>query len=146
MFLMARYPSLFQIISQNWKHLINGKTQAEILLLTRDIKQLFVQRFMYVFHQNWKQLFFQNIFWNRKHVINQARKKVFCHLIVKNYLCNVLCKLLIKIERTWRREIKEQAPTLTLLYCGRTPRRRRWSALWKKMFLKISQYHKNHLC
>ena len=47
---------------------------------------------------------------------------MFCHLIVKNYLCNVLCKSLIKIESMWRREIKEQAPQLTLLYCGRTVR------------------------
>ena len=29
----------------------------------------------------------------------QARKKLFCHVIVKNYLCNVLCKFLIRIER-----------------------------------------------
>ena len=30
-------------------------------------------------------------------------------MVVKNYLCNVLCKFLIKIESTWRWEIKEQA-------------------------------------
>ena len=35
-----------------------------------------------------------------------------------NYLCNVLCRFLIKIESTRRSEIKEQAPQLTLLYCG----------------------------
>ena len=52
----------------------------------------------------------------------QARKKLFCHVIVKNYLCNVSWKFLIKIESTWRREIKEQAPQLTLLYRGRTVR------------------------
>ena len=38
----------------------------------------------------------------------QARKKLFCQVIVKNYLCNVSCEFLIKIESTWRREIKEQ--------------------------------------
>ena len=41
-------------------------------------------------------------------------------MIVKNYFCNLLWKFLIKIESTWRREIKEQAPQLTLLYCGRS--------------------------
>ena len=35
-----------------------------------------------------------------------------------NYLCNVLCSFLIKIESTRRSEIKEQAPQLTSLYCG----------------------------
>ena len=28
----------------------------------------------------------------------QARKNLFCRVIVKNYLCNVLCKFLIKME------------------------------------------------
>ena len=36
-------------------------------------------------------------------------------LDIKNYLCNVLLKFLIKIKSTWRREIKEQAPQL--IYC-----------------------------
>ena len=34
-----------------------------------------------------------------------------------NYMCNILCRFLIKIESTRRSEIKEQAPQLTLLYC-----------------------------
>ena len=46
----------------------------------------------------------------------QARKKLFCHMIVKNYLCNVLWKFLIKIKSIWRGEIKDQTPQLTLLY------------------------------
>ena len=52
----------------------------------------------------------------------QAKKKLFCHVIVKNYLCNVLCKILIKTENTWWRETKEQTLQLTLLYCGRAVR------------------------
>ena len=28
----------------------------------------------------------------------RARKKLFCHVAIKNYLCNVLCKFLIKVE------------------------------------------------
>ena len=32
--------------------------------------------------------------------IIQARKKLFCHAIVKNYLCNILRKFLIKFDST----------------------------------------------
>ena len=62
-------------------------------------------------------------------------------MIVKNYLCNVSWKFLIKIESTWRRKIKEQATHLTLLYRGRTVRssHRRWCCI-RKLFLKILQY------
>ena len=87
-------------------------------------------------------MFFQNIFWNRKHVTNQFKKaRNFCHVIIKNYLCNVSWKFLIKIESTWRRKIKEQATHLTLLYRGRTVRssHRRWCCI-RKLFLKILQY------
>ena len=52
----------------------------------------------------------------------QARKELYCHITVKNYLCNVLWKFLIKIESMWRHKIEEQAPQLTFLYCGRTVR------------------------
>ena len=45
----------------------------------------------------------------------QARKKLFCHVIIKNYLCNFSWKFSIKSESAWRREIKEQAPSW--LYC-----------------------------
>ena len=71
---------------------------------------------------------------------NQTRKKLFCHVIVNNYLCNVFGKFLIKIEGAWRREIKEQAPQLTLLYCGRTTRSSHRRSSIKKLFLKILQY------
>ena len=70
----------------------------------------------------------------------EARKILFCHVIVKNYLCNVLCAFLIKIGSTWRREIKEQIPQLTLLYCSRTVRSRHRRCSIGKLFLKISQY------
>ena len=46
----------------------------------------------------------------------QARKKLLCHVIVNNCLFNVFCKFLIKIESTWRREIKEQTGDLTALW------------------------------
>ena len=54
----------------------------------------------------WSKLKATNAF--RKHILKsktrnqpiQARKKLFCHAILKNYLCNVLCRILIKIEST----------------------------------------------
>ena len=70
----------------------------------------------------------------------QATKKLFYHVIVKNYLCNVLWKFLIKIESMWRHEIKEQAPQFTLMYCGRTVRSSHQSSCIRKLFLKILQY------
>ena len=70
----------------------------------------------------------------------QARKKLFCHVIVKNYLCNVSREILIKIETTWRHEIKEQTPQLTLLYYGKTVRSSQRKCSLRKLFLKILQY------
>ena len=67
----------------------------------------------------------------------QARKKLYCHVTVKNYLCKVLWKFLIKIESTWRREMKEQTPRLTLSYCdGRTVRSSHRRCSIKKVVFK----------
>ena len=70
----------------------------------------------------------------------QARKKLFCHLIIKNYLCNVSWKFLIKSERRRRREIKEQASQLTLLYRGRIARSSHRRGCIRKLLLKFLQY------
>ena len=70
----------------------------------------------------------------------QARKKLFCHVIVNNYLCNVLCKFLIKIESMWRCKIKEQTPQLTLLTVVGLSEAATRAVLYKKKFLKILQY------
>ena len=71
---------------------------------------------------------------------NQTRKNWFCHVIVKNYLSNVSWTFLIKIESTWRREIKEQATQLILLYRGRTVRSSRRRCCIRKLFLKILEH------
>ena len=70
----------------------------------------------------------------------QTMKKLFRHVIVKNYLCNVSWKFLIKIEIKWRREMKEQATQLTLLYRGRIVRSSHRRCCIRKLFLKILQY------
>ena len=66
----------------------------------------------------------------------QARNNLFCHKIVKNYLCNVLCKFLIKIESIWRRKIKDQTPQLALLNCARTVKTRHRRCSIKKAVFK----------
>ena len=71
---------------------------------------------------------------------NQVRKKLFCHVIVKNYLSNISRKFFIKIESTWRRKGKEQALQPTLLYRGRTVRSSHRRCCIRKLFLKILQY------
>ena len=86
---------------------------------------------------------FQNIFLNQKKArdeLTQARKKLICHMIVKNYFSNVSWKFLIKIKSIWMREIKEQAPQLALLCCGRTVRSSYQWCYIRKLFLKILQY------
>ena len=57
-------------------------------------------------------------------------------MIVKNYLCNVLCKFLIKIKSMWRQEITEKKSQLTLLYCGRRASSSHWRCSTKKAVLK----------
>ena len=126
------HSSVFHLISWNWKHLINHKVQA---------KKLFWHMILHSYLCNALCKFFIEIESNylkskARDKSIQVRKKLSCHVIVNNYLCNVLCKFIIKIESTWRREIKEQAPQLTLLYCSSTARSgyRRHSI--KKLFLK----------
>ena len=66
----------------------------------------------------------------------QARKKLYCRVIVTNSLCNVLCRFLINIELRGRCKIKEQTLHLTSLYCGRTVRSSHQRCYIKKAVLK----------
>ena len=66
----------------------------------------------------------------------QARKKLLCHGIVKQYLRNVSCKFLIKIQSTWRRKIKEQTSQVTLRCCNGTVRSKRRRCSIKKAVRK----------
>ena len=132
-FSLTRHSSVFQIISWNWKHLTNHKVQA---------KKVFWHVMLHSYLRNALckfliKMFFQIIFWNRKHVINKS-KQLFGHMIVKNFFSNVLRKFLIKIEGTCKRKNKEQTPQLTLLYCGRTVRSSNRRCSIRKLFLKIS--------
>ena len=77
----------------------------------------------------------------------QARKILFCHVIVKSNLCNILWKFLIKIESKWRREIKEQAPQLTLMHSsGRTVRSSHRRCSIKRVVLKNFAICRGNTC
>ena len=41
----------------------------------------------------------------------QERKKLFCCIIVKNYLCNILCKFLIETGLHWGAKSKKRHPS-----------------------------------
>ena len=133
---------LFQIISWNWKHLINFKAQA---------KKVFWHMMLHTCLCNAlcrfsSKLKATNFF--PKHILKlkahdqsiQARKKLFCRVIVNNYLCNVLCKFLIKMEARGGAKSKNRHPSW--LYCTVVglSETATGGVLLKKLLLKISQY------
>ena len=110
-FCLIRHASVFQIIPWNWKHLTNLKVQEKkvfwhliVICATHCVS----------FSSKSKAI---NVF--LKHILKsktrnqsiQARKKLFCHVIVKNYLCNVSRKFLIKIESMWGAKSKSRHPS-----------------------------------
>ena len=130
--------SIFQIIPWNWKHLTNCKVQGKKVIWHMILHSYLCNALCKVFIKIENKYVFTKA--KARERSNQARKKLFCHVIVRNYLGNVSWKFLIKIECTWRREIKEQAPQLSLLYRGRTVRSSHWRCCIRKLFLKILQY------
>ena len=136
--MLTRHSSVFQIIPWNWKHLTNRKVQGK-----KVFWHVILQSCAFVcFSSKSKAI---NIF--PKHILKlkardlsiQAKKKLFCHVIVRNYLCNVSWKFLIKIKIRCKREIKEQEPQLTLLYRGRTVRSSHRRCFIRRVFFKILQ-------
>ena len=140
-FLLTRHSSVFQIMSRNWSTAKCRRRKSsdmwDYIVISATLFVSFLSKSKAT-----------NVF--SKHILKskacdksiQARKKLFCHVIIKNYLCNVLRKFLIKFESTWRREIKEQALQLTLLYCGRTVRSSHRRFCIKKAVLKAVLYKK----
>ena len=75
-------------------------------------------------------MFFQNILKLQAHdQSTQARKKLFCCMIVNNCLCNVLSFSSTLKACMWRCRINEQTP----LYCCRTARSSHWRCSIKKL-------------
>ena len=139
--MLTRHSSAFQIMSRNWS---TAKCRRRKSSDTRDYIVISATLFVNFSLKSKATNVFPKYILKSKACDKsiQARKKLFCHVIIKNYLCNVLCKFLIKFESTWRREIKEQALQLTLLYCGRTVRSSHRRFCIKKAVLKAVLYKK----
>ena len=144
-FLLTRHSSVFQIIPWNWEHLINRKVQGKKAfwhVILHYFSCYYIATLCVSFLSKSEAI---DVF--PKHILKskardqsiQATKKLFCHVIVNN-LCNVSWKILIKIESTWRRNVKEQAPELTSLHRGKTARSSHRRCCIRKLFLKILQY------
>ena len=101
--MLTRHSPVFQVISWNWKHLINRKLQAKKVLWHMILHSYFCNT---LYNWNIVKAPYQSI---------QTRKKLLCCVIVKNYLCNVLCKFLIKMEARGGVISKKRHPTW--LYC-----------------------------
>ena len=135
--MLTRHSSVFQIIPWNWSHLNNRKVQGK-KFFWHLILHSYLCKALCKFSPKSRSI---NVF--PKQILEskalgqsiQARKELFCHVIVKNYLCNFSWKFLIKIESTWRHEIKEQALQLTLLYHGRNFRSSHHRCCIWKLFL-----------
>ena len=72
----------------------------------------------------------------------QARMKLFCCVIVNNYLCNIFNQ----DGSMWRSKINDQTPQLTLLYCGRIVRSSHWRSSIEKSVLKYLTIFSRKLC
>ena len=85
----------------------------------------------------------------RDQVINQFKTKEEIALSrdSKEWLVQSFVLFLIKIGSTWRREIKEQTPKLTLLYRDRTIKRSHQRCSIKKAVLKnFTIFTGKHMC
>ena len=142
--LFTRHSSVFQIISWNWNDGTWSNAKCRRRKSFNTWYYIVICATLCVSFSS--KLKATNVF--PKHILNskardrliQASKKLLCHVIVNNYLCNVLCKFLMKSESTWKYEIKEQAPQPTLLYCVSTVQSSQRRCYIKKLFLKILQY------
>ena len=63
-------------------------------------QNFYLHIFKEIFLLTWLSSVFQVIFWNWKHLINckMQGKKIFWYTILHSSLCNILCKLFLKIE------------------------------------------------
>ena len=77
------------------------QSEGEESLLTHDITQLLVQRFIYVFHQNWKQLvFFQNILKSKAWPINSSKEEIVLSRGSKELFVQCFMKY---FDQNWKR-------------------------------------------
>ena len=121
----------------NWKHLPNGQVQRKKVFWALKLHSYLCNNFS-------SQSKAINVF--PKDILKskacdqsiQARKKLFCHMIVKNYLCSM--KVFDQNRKYTEVQNQRQGTQLTLLYCGRTIKCSHQSCCIRELFLKILQY------
>ena len=77
--------------------------------------------------------------------INSARKKLFCIVIVKNYLCNISHEFFYQTRKQVEAWNQRTNNTADFTYCGTTVRSSHRRCSIKKMFLKFHNIHRKHL-
>ena len=140
--------SVFQTIPWNWKHLTNRKVQRKKIfwhvILHSKCATLCVSfssksKVIKCFSKTYSEI---KSTWS----INSSKEELVLSRDSKELFVQRFMKVLIKIENMWRREIKEQAPEVTLQYCGKTIRSSHWGCCTRKLFLKFCNTHRKHLC
>ena len=120
-FLLTRHSKVLQIMSWNWptaKCRRRKFCDTSYYIICAKLRVSFSSK-----------LKATNVF--PKHILKgkardkliRARKKLLYHVIVKTYLCNVLCKFLTNFEITWRNEWTNTPFDFTVLWkdCQKQP-------------------------
>ena len=129
----------FVFLAWNWKHLMNHKVQGK-KVFWQIILRGYLCNTLLRFSSKSKAINVFHILKSKgRDQLSQARKKLFCLVIVKTIWATFHESFLFKIESMWRCKIKEQAPQLTLLYLGMTIRSSHQRCCIRKQFLKILQ-------
>ena len=137
-FLLTRHSSVFQIIPWNWKHLTNRKVQRGRKSFDTWCYIVTCAMLCVSFSSKSKAI---NVF--PKHILEskaheqsiQASKKLFYHVIVRNYLCNVSWQFLVKSKARGGAKSKNRHPswfTVPWQDCQKQPP----EVLYKKAILK----------
>ena len=115
-FLLTQHFSVFQIISRNWKHLINDEVQA---------KKVFWNVILHSSLCNASCKFFIKIESNQcfcKTYSESSKKEIVLLRDCKELFVQRFVEVFDRDESTWRPETKEQTTQMTLSYCDRTVR------------------------
>ena len=136
--MLTRHSSVFQIIPWNWKHLANHKVQGRKVFwhvtlhsyLCNSLCKFFIKIKLKCFSKTYSRI---ESTWS----INASKEEIILLRDSKELFVQRFLKV---FDQNWKREIKEEAPQLTLLYRGRAVRSSHRRCRIRKLFLKVLQY------
>ena len=133
--MLTRHSSVFQIIPWNWKHLTKRKVRGK-RVFWHVILHSYLCNALYKFFIKIKSNCFSKTYSEieRTWPINSSKENIVLSRDSKELFVQRIAKV---SESTWIREIKEQAPQVTLMYRGRTIRSSHQRCCIKKLFSKI---------